>query len=140
MQIGVMGVGYVGLVTAAGLAETGNFVIGYDIDQAKIARLRRGELPIYEPGLDRLVERGQSQNLLHFTERLEELVAQAELIFLAVPTPSGPDGQANLSYLWQAAETLAALIQTPKFLITKSTVPVGTARKLQAFFDARLPA
>ena len=139
MQIGVMGVGYVGLVTAAGLAETGNFVIGYDIDQAKIARLRRGELPIYEPGLDRLVERGQSQNLLHFTERLEELVAQAELIFLALPTPSGPDGQANLSYLWQAAETLAALIQTPKILITKSTVPVGTARKLQAFFDARLP-
>jgi UDPglucose 6-dehydrogenase len=129
----------VGLVTAAGLAETGNFVIGYDIDQAKIARLRRGELPIYEPGLDRLVERGQSQNLLHFTERLEELVAQAELIFLALPTPSGPDGQANLSYLWQAAETLAALIQTPKILITKSTVPVGTARKLQAFFDARLP-
>jgi UDPglucose 6-dehydrogenase len=139
MQIGVMGVGYVGLVTAAGLAETGNFVIGYDIDQAKIARLRRGELPIYEPGLDRLVRRGQSQNLLHFTERLEELVAQVELIFLALPTPSGPDGQANLSYLWQAAETLAALIQTPKILITKSTVPVGTARKLQAFFDARLP-
>ncbi len=139
MQIGVMGVGYVGLVTAAGLAETGNFVIGYDIDQTKIARLRRGEIPIYEPGLDRLVGRGQSQNLLHFTERSEELVAQAELIFLALPTPSGPDGQANLSYLWQAAETLASSIQTPKILITKSTVPVGTARKLQAFFEARLP-
>jgi UDPglucose 6-dehydrogenase len=139
MQIGVMGVGYVGLVTAAGLAETGNFVIGYDIDRAKIARLRRGEVPIYEPGLDRLVHRGQSQNLLHFTDRLEELVEKAELIFLALPTPSGPGGDADLSYLWQAAEALATLIHTPKIVITKSTVPVGTARKLQAFFEERVP-
>ncbi|MDT7941722.1 MAG: UDP-glucose/GDP-mannose dehydrogenase family protein [Bacteroidota bacterium] len=139
MQIGVMGVGYVGLVTAAGLAETGNFVIGYDIDRAKIARLQRGEVPIYEPGLDRLVQRGQSQNLLHFTDRLEELVEKAELIFLALPTPSGPGGDADLSYLWQAAESLAALIHTPKIVITKSTVPVGTARKLQAFFEERVP-
>jgi UDPglucose 6-dehydrogenase len=139
MQIGVMGVGYVGLVTAAGLAETGNFVIGYDIDRAKIARLRRGEVPIYEPGLDRLVQRGQSQNLLHFTDSLEELVEKAELIFLALPTPSGPGGDADLSYLWQAAEALATLIHTPKIVITKSTVPVGTARKLQAFFEERVP-
>jgi UDPglucose 6-dehydrogenase len=139
MQIGVMGVGYVGLVTAAGLAETGNFVIGYDIDRAKIARLRRGEIPIYEPGLDRLVQRGQSQNLLHFTARLEELVEKAELIFLALPTPPRPEGDADLSYLWQAAEALAVLIRTPKIVITKSTVPVGTARKLQAFFEERVP-
>jgi UDPglucose 6-dehydrogenase len=139
MQIGVMGVGYVGLVTAAGLAETGNFVIGYDIDRAKIARLRRGEVPIYEPGLDRLVLRGQSQNLLHFTDSLEELVEKAELIFLALPTPPRPEGDADLSYLWQAAEALAALIHTPKIVITKSTVPVGTARKLQAFFEERVP-
>jgi UDPglucose 6-dehydrogenase len=139
MQIGVMGVGYVGLVTAAGLAETGNFVIGYDIDRAKIARLRRGEVPIYEPGLDRLVHRGQSQDLLHFTDSLEELVEKAELIFLALPTPSGPGGDADLSYLWQAAEALATLIHTPKIVITKSTVPVGTARKLQAFFEERVP-
>jgi len=139
MQIGVMGVGYVGLVTAAGLAETGNFVIGYDIDRAKIARLRKGEVPIYEPGLDRLVQRGQSQNLLHFTDRLEELVEKAELIFLALPTPPKPEGDADLSYLWQAAEALAALIRTPKIVITKSTVPVGTARKLQAFFEERVP-
>jgi UDPglucose 6-dehydrogenase len=139
MQIGVMGVGYVGLVTAAGLAETGNFVIGYDIDRAKIARLRRGEVPIYEPGLDRLVQRGQSQNLLHFTDSLEELVEKAELIFLALPTPPRPEGDADLSYLWQAAEALATLIHTPKIVITKSTVPVGTARKLQAFFEERVP-
>jgi UDPglucose 6-dehydrogenase len=132
-------VGYVGLVTAAGFAETGNFVIGYDIDRAKIARLRRGEVPIYEPGLDRLVHRGQSQALLHFTDSLEELVEKAELIFLALPTPSGPGGDADLSYLWQAAESLAALIHTPKIVITKSTVPVGTARKLQAFFEERVP-
>jgi UDPglucose 6-dehydrogenase len=139
MQIGVMGVGYVGLVTAAGLAETGNFVIGYDIDRAKIARLRKGEVPIYEPGLDRLVQRGQSQNLLHFTDRLEELVEKAELIFLALPTPPRPEGDADLSYLWQAAEALAVLIRTPKIVITKSTVPVGTARQLQAFFEERVP-
>jgi len=139
MQIGVMGVGYVGLVTAAGFAETGNFVIGYDIDRAKIARLQRGEVPIYEPGLDRLVHRGQSQDLLHFTDSLEELVEKAELIFLALPTPSGPGGDADLSYLWQAAESLAALIHTPKIVVTKSTVPVGTARKLQAFFEERVP-
>jgi UDPglucose 6-dehydrogenase len=139
MQIGVMGVGYVGLVTAAGLAETGNFVIGYDIDRAKIARLRKGEVPIYEPGLDRLVQRGQSQNLLHFTDSLEELVEKAELIFLALPTPPRPEGDADLSYLWQAAEALAVLIRTPKIVITKSTVPVGTARKLQAFFEERVP-
>jgi len=139
MQIGVMGVGYVGLVTAAGFAETGNFVIGYDIDRAKIARLRRGEVPIYEPGLDRLVHRGQSQDLLHFTDSLAELVEKAELIFLALPTPSGPGGDADLSYLWQAAEALATLIHTPKIVITKSTVPVGTARKLQAFFEERVP-
>jgi UDPglucose 6-dehydrogenase len=139
MQIGVMGVGYVGLVTAAGLAETGNFVIGYDIDRAKIARLRRGQVPIYEPGLDRLVQRGQSQNLLHFTDRLEELVEKAEIIFLALPTPPKPEGDADLSYLWQAAEALATLIHTPKIVITKSTVPVGTARKLQAFFEERVP-
>jgi UDPglucose 6-dehydrogenase len=138
MQIGVMGVGYVGLVTAAGLAETGNFVIGYDIDRAKIARLRKGEVPIYEPGLDRLVHRGQSQDLLHFTDSLEELVEKAELIFLALPTPPRPEGDADLSYLWQAAEALAALIHTPKIVITKSTVPVGTARKLQAFFEERV--
>jgi UDPglucose 6-dehydrogenase len=139
MQIGVMGVGYVGLVAAAGFAETGNFVIGYDIDRAKIARLRRGEVPIYEPGLDRLVRRGQSQDLLHFTDSLAELVEKAELIFLALPTPSGPGGDADLSYLWQAAEALAILIHTPKIVITKSTVPVGTARKLQAFFEERVP-
>jgi len=139
MQIGVMGVGYVGLVTAAGLSETGNFVIGYDIDQTKIAHLRRGKLPIYEPGLDRLIHRGQSQNLLHFTDSLDELVEKAELIFLALPTPPKADGDPDLSYIWNAAESLAAHIRTPKIIITKSTVPVGTAQKLQEFFDRQIP-
>ncbi len=139
MQIGVMGVGYVGLVTAAGLSETGNFVIGYDIDRIKIARLRQGESPIYEPGLDRLIHRGQQQNLLHFTDSLDELVEKAELIFLALPTPPRADGDSDLSYVWRAAESLAALIRTPKIVITKSTVPVGTARKLQQFFDEQVP-
>ncbi len=139
MQIGVIGVGYVGLVTAAGLSESGNFVIGYDIDLSKIARLREGDIPIYEPGLDRLVHRGQSQNLLHFTSHLEELVEKAELIFLALPTPPRENGESDLSYIWQAVEHLANLIRTPKIIITKSTVPVGTARKLQEFFEVQVP-
>jgi len=139
MQIGVMGVGYVGLVTAAGFAETGNFVMGYDIDEGKIARLRQGELPIYEPGLDRLIHRGQAQGLLHFTTSLEELIEKSELIFLALPTPPKSDGDSDLSYIWHAADMLLNQISAPRIVITKSTVPVGTARKLQAYFDQHRP-
>ncbi len=139
MQIGVIGIGYVGLVTAAGFAETGNQVIGYDIDEAKIEKLRCGEVPIYEPGLDRLVARGLKEGLLTFTTELSQLVLQSEIIFLALPTPPLADGAPDVSYIWRVAEALAAVIQAPRILVTKSTVPLGTARALQRFFEERLP-
>ncbi|MCS6790485.1 MAG: UDP-glucose/GDP-mannose dehydrogenase family protein [Bacteroidia bacterium] len=148
MQIAVIGVGYVGLVTAAGLAESGNEVVGYDIATEKIQKLRRGESPIYEPGLDRLLARNTRENRLRFTTDLREALQDAELIFLALPTPPGAQGAADLSYLFQAAEAIAdALSSTSnnhspalsRIIITKSTVPVGTARKLQTFFQERVP-
>lgn len=147
MRIAVIGVGYVGLVTAAGLAETGNLVTGYDIDPQKLAKLRRGESPIYEPGLDRLLERNLREGRLNFTDSLSEAILPAELVFLALPTPPGADGEADLSYVFSAAQSIADILArpearngaTPKIIITKSTVPVGTARRLQAFFEERVP-
>jgi UDPglucose 6-dehydrogenase len=148
MQIAVIGVGYVGLVTAAGLAESGNKVLGYDIDEGKIRRLRNGEAPIYEPGLDRLLARNLQEKRLSFTTDLGEAVRPAELIFLALPTPSTPEGEADLSYVFSAAEAIARVLAeapptdgqaVPKIVISKSTVPVGTARRLQAFFEERVP-
>jgi len=146
MQIVVIGVGYVGLVTATGLAETGNTVVGYDIDAEKVARLRAGQSPIYEPGLDRLLARNLQEGRLSFTTDLSEAIRQAELVFLALPTPPGSAGEADLSFVYAAAESLAqAFAQHPlngqalRIVVTKSTVPVGTARSLQRFFDERLP-
>ncbi|GIV25845.1 MAG: UDP-glucose 6-dehydrogenase [Bacteroidia bacterium] len=146
MQIAVIGVGYVGLVTAAGLAETGNTVIGHDIDAEKVARLQAGQSPIYEPGLDRLLARNLEEGRLSFTTDLNEAVRQAELVFLALPTPPGASGEADLSFVYAAAEHLAEAFgqhplngQAPRIVVTKSTVPVGTARSLQRFFDERLP-
>ncbi|MCX7652410.1 MAG: UDP-glucose/GDP-mannose dehydrogenase family protein [Bacteroidia bacterium] len=144
MQIAVIGVGYVGLVTAAGLAETGNSVRGYDIDAEKIQKLRRGESPIYEPGLDRLLMRNLKERRLLFTDSLEEAILPAEVIFLALPTPSDRRGEANLSYVFSAAEAIAQVLRQDhsgksKIIVTKSTVPVGTARRLQELFDRSLP-
>ncbi|MCX7606181.1 MAG: UDP-glucose/GDP-mannose dehydrogenase family protein [Bacteroidia bacterium] len=148
MRIAVIGVGYVGLVTAAGLAETGNIVIGYDIDPQKVNKLSQGKSPIYEPGLDRLLERNLQEGRLSFTNQLAEAITHAELIFLALPTPSGTEGEADLSFVFQAADSIAANlcqiaekegILFPRIIVSKSTVPVGTARRLQRFFDERLP-
>ncbi len=146
MQIAVIGVGYVGLVTAAGLAESGNTVVGYDIDAAKIAKLRRGEAPIYEPGLDRLLARNLQEQRLFFTDELQEALEKAELLFLALPTPSTEKGEADLSYVFAAAEAIAKALgqrsaanSHPLIVVSKSTVPVGTARRLQRFFEERLP-
>jgi len=146
MQIVVIGVGYVGLVTATGLAETGNTVVGYDIDAEKVARLRAGQSPIYEPGLDRLLARNLREGRLSFTTDLYEAVRQAELVFLALPTPPGSAGEADLSFVYAAAESLVQAFarhplngQALRIVVTKSTVPVGTARSLQRFFDEKLP-
>lgn len=129
MNITVIGTGYVGLVTGTCLAETGNHVICVDIDEEKIAKLRQGIIPIYEPHLDVIFERNQRQGRLKFTTRLDEGVAHGEIIFLALPTPPGEDGSADLQYVLQVAKDIACLMKGYKIIVNKSTVPVGTAEK-----------
>ena len=134
MQIAVVGTGYVGLVVGACLAETGNDVVCADIDQNKIDRLNQGEIPIYEPGLEPLVERNLEEGRLHFTTEVERAVADAEIIFIAVGTPPGEDGSADLQHVLAVAETIGRNMPSSgpeKIIITKSTVPVGTARKVR---------
>ena len=131
-KIAVVGTGYVGLVTGTCLAETGNQVICVDIDVAKLAKLKKGTVTIYEPQLDVYFERNLKQNRLHFTDNLAEAVAQSEIIFLALPTPPGEDGSADLSYILGVAEQLGKLITDYKVIVDKSTVPVGTAEKVHA--------
>ena len=132
MRIAVIGTGYVGLVTGACFAETGNDVTCVDIDLAKIDRLRRGELPIYEPGLAELVERNVEDGRLHFTTDLPAAIARAKLIYLAVGTPSAADGSADLTNLWSVIDQLAPLLAETAVVVTKSTVPVGTNAAIRA--------
>jgi UDPglucose 6-dehydrogenase len=126
MEIAVVGTGYVGLVTGTCFAETGNNVTCVDIDAAKVERMKAGEVPIYEPMLDVLFERNSREGRLHFTTNLAEAVAKAKIIFLALPTPPGEDGSADLSYILRVAEQLGSLITDYKVIVDKSTVPVGT--------------
>lgn len=127
MKVCVIGTGYVGLVTGTCLAETGNQVTCVDIDAEKVARMKRGEIPIYEPGLDVLFERNIRQGRLTFTTTLSDGIKDAEVLFLALPTPPGEDGSADLSYVLAVAEDLGPLLQNYTVVIDKSTVPVGTA-------------
>ena len=131
MNIAVVGTGYVGLVTGTCLAETGNNVICVDVDENKVNKLQSGEIPIYEPHLDVFFERNLKQNRLSFTTSLEEGIKDAELIFLALPTPPGEDGSADLSYVLGVADHLGKIIDDYKVIIDKSTVPVGTAEKVK---------
>ena len=132
MNIAVVGTGYVGLVTGTCLAETGNNVICVDIDEKKVEKMRNGQIPIYEPGLEVLFERNIEQGRLSFTTNLEEAVKDSVLIFLALPTPPGEDGSADLSYVLGVADDLGKIITDYKVIIDKSTVPVGTADKVRA--------
>jgi UDPglucose 6-dehydrogenase len=132
MKIAVVGTGYVGLVTGTCLAETGNDVICVDINVQKVEKMKAGELPIYEPGLEQLFHRNISQGRLHFTTNLAEAIAEAKIIFLALPTPPGGDGAADLSYVLGAAKDIAKIITDYKVIVTKSTVPVGTADKVRS--------
>ncbi len=132
MQLAILGTGYVGLVAGAGFAETGNDVTCVDVDPEKIARLNRGEVPIYEPGLDALVERNAKAGRLLFSTDVAKAITGAEVIFLAVGTPSAHDGSADLSQVLEAAATIAKRITSFTVIVTKSTVPVGTADKLVA--------
>ena len=132
MNIAVVGTGYVGLVTGTCFAETGNYVTCVDIDANKVARMKNGEVPIFEPGLALLFERNTKAGRLHFTTELADAIKDAEIIFLALPTPPGEDGSADLSYILGVAEQLSHLIEDYKIVIDKSTVPVGTAEKVHA--------
>jgi UDPglucose 6-dehydrogenase len=130
VNISVIGTGYVGLVVGACLAETGNNVSCADIDAKKIARLKQSEMPIYEPGLDSLVERNQREGRLAFTTDLPESIASAEVVFIAVGTPPGEDGSADLSHVLGVATLIGRHMGREMIVVTKSTVPVGSAAKI----------
>ena len=132
MNIAVIGTGYVGLVTGTCFAETGNHVICVDIDQEKVKKMKSGRVPIYEPHLDVLFERNIRQGRLHFTTEITEAIESAQVIFLALPTPPGEDGSADLKYVLGVADDLGKLLNDYKVIVDKSTVPVGTAEKVHA--------
>lgn len=134
MKIAVIGTGYVGLVTGTCLAETGNNVICVDIVEEKVNKMKAGQIPIYEPGLDVLFHRNIAQGRLSFTTNLAEGIKDAQIIFMALPTPPGGDGAADLSYILGAAKDISKLITEYKVIVNKSTVPVGTADKVAAVF------
>jgi UDPglucose 6-dehydrogenase len=132
MRIAVIGTGYVGLVTGTCFSETGNEVTCVDVDRAKIERLGRGEIPIYEPGLTELVSRNTQAQRLHFTTDLGAAVKIARIVLLAVGTPAADDGSADESALWKVVESIAPHLRSDAIVVTKSTVPVGTAAKIAA--------
>jgi len=132
MNTAVVGTGYVGLVMGAGLAESGNSVVCADVDAAKIGRLQRGEIPIYEPGLEPLVARNQAEGRLRFTTDVAAAVRESEIVFIAVGTPQDEDGSADLRHVLDVARLIGENMNAPKVVVTKSTVPVGTAEKVRA--------
>ncbi len=132
MKIAVVGTGYVGLVSGTCLAETGNNVVCVDIDAQKVAQMKDGKIPIYEPGLEVLFHRNIKEGRLSFTTNLEEAIQDVTLIFLALPTPPGEDGAADLKYVLGVADQLGKIMKDYKVIINKSTVPVGTAEKTRA--------
>jgi UDPglucose 6-dehydrogenase len=137
MKICVIGTGYVGLVAGAGFSDMGNEVVCCDVDAQKIEGLKRGVMPIYEPGLDKLVTHNSAEGRLAFTTDVASAVAGAEVILLAVGTPPGPDGSADLSFIFKAAEQVADALTGWAVLVTKSTVPVGTGDKIEGLVRKR---
>jgi UDPglucose 6-dehydrogenase len=131
MKITVVGTGYVGLVSGACLAEMGNDVMCLDVDAAKVERLKRNDIPIYEPGLEDLVRRNAKGGRLHFTTDVAESVGHGEVQFIAVGTPPGEDGSADLQYVLEAARNIGRHMEGRKIIVDKSTVPVGTADKVR---------
>ncbi|GHV02353.1 UDP-glucose 6-dehydrogenase [Campylobacterota bacterium] len=136
MRLAMIGTGYVGLVTGACFAQMGNSVICVDIDEKKIARLREGLIPIYEPGLETMVKENTLYKRLSFTTDIKEALASSEVIFIAVGTPQGEDGSADLSYVLGVAKSIGDLMIHPLIVVDKSTVPVGTAGKVKAAIGA----
>ncbi len=127
MNITIVGTGYVGLVTGTCLADFGNMVYCVDIDATKVNQMKQGEVPIYEPGLDEVFNRNLQAGRLEFTTDLEEVLPKSEVIFLALPTPPGEDGSADLSYVKSVAKQIGSMMKEYKIIVNKSTVPVGTA-------------
>ncbi|MBK8151629.1 MAG: UDP-glucose/GDP-mannose dehydrogenase family protein [Saprospiraceae bacterium] len=138
MNVAVVGTGYVGLVTGTCFAETGNHVICVDNNEEKLAQLQRGEIPIFEPGLELIFDRNCKQKRLSFTADLKSAVQNSQIIFLALPTPPGQDGSADLKYVLGVASQLAEFIDQHKVIVNKSTVPVGTAEKVDAILASKL--
>lgn len=139
MNIAVVGTGYVGLVTGTCFAETGNHVICVDNNENKVKSLQAGKVPIFEPGLELLFDRNTKEGRLHFTTDLKSAVKNSQIIFLALPTPPGENGSADLSYIMGVADQLGDLIDDYKVIVDKSTVPVGTAEKVAAIMLKKLP-
>lgn len=141
MRLAMIGTGYVGLVSGACFAEFGHDVVCVDIDPVKIEKLKKGEIPIYEPGLDELVTRNHAEGRLTFTQDLKEGVADCDCVFICVGTPPRPeDGHADLKYVYQAAKDIAGAIGRYTVIVDKSTVPVGTAREVNAIVKQEGPA
>lgn len=138
MNISIVGTGYVGLVTGTCFSDVGNNVTCVDIDHAKVRRLNAGEIPIFEPGLERLVKDNVDQKRLHFTTDLANAIDSAEVIFIAVGTPPGEDGSADLSHVLAVASSIGQVLESPRVIITKSTVPVGTAAKVRGAIQSEL--
>ncbi|MEO8449273.1 MAG: UDP-glucose/GDP-mannose dehydrogenase family protein [Gemmatimonadota bacterium] len=140
MRVTVVGSGYVGLVAGACLAETGNDVICADVDARKIGRLTANDIPIYEPGLESMVARNQTEGRLRFTTDVAGAVRHGQVVFIAVGTPPDEDGSADLKHVLAVAKTIGQNLNEPKVVVTKSTVPVGTAEKVRAAITAETAA
>jgi len=138
MKIAVVGTGYVGLVSGTCFAESGNYVTCIDVDAEKVDKMNNGYVPIYEPGLEILFDRNKRQGRLSFTTDLKEGIRDAKIIFLALPTPPGADGSADLSYVLKVASDLSHIITDYKVIVDKSTVPVGTAEKVEKVLSENL--
>jgi UDPglucose 6-dehydrogenase len=136
LRIGVVGTGYVGLVVGACLAENGNTVVCVDIDEAKVAALRQGEVPIYEPGLEEMIVRNVAEDRLRFTTDLPAAVRASDVLFIAVGTPQEEDGSADMTHVLRVAEDIGRAMDAPKVVVVKSTVPVGTNARLREAIGA----
>lgn len=140
MKITIIGTGYVGLVTGTCFSDMGNDVWCVDVDKQKISKLKQGIIPIYEPGLEILVQNNYHQGHLHFTTDLKEALSHTDICFIAVGTPMGEDGSADLTYVLQAAEDIGAHMDRHTYVVDKSTVPVGTAAKVRRVIQEKLDA
>ena len=140
MRVAIIGSGYVGLVSGAGLSDVGHHVVSMDIDAGRIEGLRNGIVPIYEPGLEEMIRRNAAEGRLEFTTSIERAVAHAEIIFIAVGTPPGEDGSADLSHVLAVAAAIGDQLAEPRLVVVKSTVPVGTCEAVRDIIASRLAA